>query len=127
MTVHVDEPSSGTVVKGVHDTQVFYVTISAPAKPPANASPEALLKFIFVPYWWIESTFDEAKANMQIKKVKVGDTTVGIMENKRALQPNERLYFFKAKQVRAALAGVSVSAVPSSSSSKKRKTPVNAD
>ena len=127
MTVHVDEPSSGIVVKVVQDTQVFHVTLSAPPKPAATASPEALLKYMFVPYWWIESTSEEAKANMQIKKVKVDNTTVIIMENKRALQPNERLYFFKAKQARAALAGVSVSAVPSSSSSKKRKTPVNAN
>ena len=52
-------------------------------------------KFMFVPFWWVDATSDEALVNMKYVSKKVDDCTVVYLTNSKKLEKNERLFVYK--------------------------------
>ncbi len=64
-------------------------------------------KYMWVPFWWVESTSDEAKVNMKLCSLKgsgeFSDITFPVLQNSKTVMKNERLYTFKPRVVKQAL------------------------
>jgi len=86
----------------------YYLT--EPSKPRTLEGFKA--DTLIVPYWWVLGTADEAKVNMQIKKVddKESGMTFQLLVNTKVLQPHEALYVFKPKKEIVPLSSASSSA-----------------
>ena len=72
---------------------------------------QAYAKFCYVPYWWVETTSDNEKANMRMASMKCPEDDAikyPVLQNLRAIKENERLYIFKEKVGKAGLQGVTI-------------------
>ena len=79
-------------------------------------------EILYVPFWYVNTTSEEAKANMRYATIKTeSGMTIPVLQNFRKVTAHERLLLFKAKEVRGALQGATVEqeAAPSSGAQPK--------
>jgi hypothetical protein len=107
-----------TVNVGKHST----MSLSGPPKA-SKAEDSTDAKYAFVPYWWAESTPDEAKANMKLVSVKGEDNVVfPAFQNTCTLSTHDKLLIFKPKAVKTALKDVQMQRIkPEEQQSKKAR------
>ena len=96
------ERRPNSVVINVGKSNVFATPLAKPGKIDDK------VKYIIVPYWWVEDTHDADQANMRLVAVKVDDITIPVLQNTRVIAERERLYVFKAKDVKKPLVGTQV-------------------
>jgi hypothetical protein len=101
------EKKSGAVQMNI-DKTVVYTT-----QPPKPSKPEdATDKYVYVPFWWVETTHVSDNANMRFASVKVGDTTIPVLQNSKVIAKRDRIMVYKAKAQKHALQGSEVIAAP---------------
>ena len=85
----------------VGETTMWVTGVSKPADDAAVV--------FYAPYWWVDPTGNEEKANMKFVKVVGADgVSFPALQNFKPLKVHERLYFFKPKDLKKALQNATV-------------------
>jgi hypothetical protein len=87
---------------------VVYVT-----QPPKPSKPDdATDKFVYVPFWWVETTHIAENANMRLVSVKNGEIAIPVLQNSKVISKRDRIMVYKPKTQKNALQGAEVVAEP---------------
>ena len=93
------EKKNQSVAINVGGTNVYATGLVKPSK----SDPTELDKFVYAPFWWIESTPDEELVNMKLVAVTLGNIEVPVLQNIRSLKAHGRLFVHKPKETKVAL------------------------
>ena len=81
------------------DGREVTIYVSAPKFPSKESlkKPDELRKLMFVPYWFVEETHIEDDANMTKTHSKTQWGKIPLLQNSKAVPPNEPLRVFKPR------------------------------
>ena len=96
-----------------HGVAVKMTNVVAYCSSPAKPTPDNYKKgFLEIPFWWVGSVTDEAKANMHLCTLNIGDLKVPVLQNTSKVQKNAPLLLHKPAKEKRALEGADIQSAP---------------